>query len=315
MSLVELNDVCALITDGTHYTPPNAGVGIPFLTVADMRPAGLNFATCSRITLDEFAEARRQHSTPRPGDVLFSKDGTVGKVHVVNGEGDFAVLSSIAILRPDPSKLDSRFLAHFLRTPAAISAANQSKTGSALRRIILKDIKRLRVNAPPVPEQKRIATMLDQVDALRHLRRESLSRLSDLDQSIFYEMFGDPVTNPKGWDTVRLGDLCEVGSSKRVFVSEFVQEGVPFYRGTEVGKLATGERVEPDLHISCDHYDRLIQQSGKPQIGDLLLPSICHDGRIWKVDNNDPFYFKDGRGFRPGEVNAWTRWRLPLISD
>lgn len=108
-------------------------------------------------------------------------------------------------------------------------------------------------------------------------------------------MFGDAVKNPKGWDTVKLGDLCGVGSSKRVFVSEFVEEGIPFYRGTEVGQLATGENIKPKLHISEDHYHSLVQHSGKPEIGDLLLPSICHDGRIWRVDTNEPFYFKDGR--------------------
>jgi type I restriction enzyme S subunit len=94
---------------------------------------------------------------------------------------------------------------------------------------------------------------------------------------------------------VKLGDVCGVGSSKRVFVDEFVAEGVPFYRGTEVGKLATREVIQPKLFIAPGHYEDLIAHSGKPEIGDLLLPSICHDGRIWQVDSEEPFYFKDGR--------------------
>lgn len=185
-----LDSLCTLLTDGTHYTPPNIGEGMPFLTVADMQSTGLNFDTCSRISVSDFAEADRQNSAPKRGDVLFSKDGTVGKVHVVNGEGPFAVLSSIAIIRPDTQKLDPNYLAHFLRSPAAMSAAERSKTGSALRRIILKDIKRLCLDPPPLPEQRRIAAILDQADALRRLRRQSLSRLSELGQAIFFEMFG-----------------------------------------------------------------------------------------------------------------------------
>lgn len=181
---VSLESLCTLLTDGTHYTPPNVGEGMPFLTVADMQPSGLNFETCSRISDAEFQAADRQNSAPKAGDVLFSKDGTVGKVHVVNGEGPFAVLSSIAIIRPDPNKLDPGYLAHFLRTPEAISAADRSKTGSALRRIILRDIKRLSLNPPPLPEQRRIAGILDQADALRRLRRRSLSRLSDLPPAV-----------------------------------------------------------------------------------------------------------------------------------
>lgn len=108
-------------------------------------------------------------------------------------------------------------------------------------------------------------------------------------------MFGDFTVNPMRWSSVKLGDICSVGSSKRVFVEEFVDEGVPFYRGTEVGKLAEGEAIKPDLFIAQNHYHDLIGHSGKPEIGDLLLPSICHDGRIWRVDNEKPFYFKDGR--------------------
>jgi type I restriction enzyme S subunit len=143
--------------------------------------------------------------------------------------------------------------------------------------------------------QKRIAGILDQADELRRLRQKAIAKLNALGQSVFHEMFGDVVTNPLGWDSIKLGELCEVGSSKRVFAEEFMSDGVPFYRGTEVGRLGSGAITEPNLFISNDHYESLIKQSGKPALGDLLLPSICHDGRIWKVDHSDPFYFKDGR--------------------
>jgi type I restriction enzyme S subunit len=295
MSAIALSEICDLITDGTHYTPPDIGSGVPFLTVKDMSASGLDFKACSRISYEEFIKAKAQNSAPRRGDILFSKDGTVGKVHVVVEETDFAVLSSIAILRPDPAKLDARFAAHYLRSPEALAEAAQRKTGSALTRIILKDLKQLRLPLPPLDEQKRIAAILDQADELRRKRQRAIDRLNQLRQAIFHEMFGDFVTNPMGWSTVKLGDACGVGSSKRVFVEEFVDVGVPFYRGTEVGKLATGELIEPDLFIAPHHYFDLIAHSGKPEIGDLLLPSICHDGRIWRVDNEKPFYFKDGR--------------------
>src|SRR5947209_1102049 len=107
---VPLEKVCSLITDGTHYTPPDIGEGVPFLTVKDMTDGGLDFSACSRISHEEYEKALEGNSAPQQGDVLFSKDGTVGKVHVVNGEPNFAVLSSIAILRPDPRIIDSNFL-------------------------------------------------------------------------------------------------------------------------------------------------------------------------------------------------------------
>ena len=84
-------------------------------------------------------------------------------------------------------------------------------------------------------------------------------------------------------------------SSRRVFVDELVEDGVPFYRGTEIGQMAEGEIIIPTLYITLDHYERLKEETGIPQIGDLLLPSICNDGRIWLVSTDAPYYFKDGR--------------------
>ena len=92
-----------------------------------------------------------------------------------------------------------------------------------------------------------------------------------------------------------MGELGEVGSSKRVFTAELVENGVPFYRGTEIGALAENKLIKRSLFISEEHYQELINDSGYPSIGDLLMPSICPDGRVWMVDTLEPFYFKDGR--------------------
>ena len=70
-----------------------------------------------------------------------------------------------------------------------------------------KDVARLRIPLPPLAEQKRIAGILDAADALRAKRREALAQLNTLLQSIFLDMFGDPVTNPMKWNTSALDAL------------------------------------------------------------------------------------------------------------
>ena len=92
-----------------------------------------------------------------------------------------------------------------------------------------------------------------------------------------------------------MGDIIEVKSSKRVFLSETSTNGIPFYRGTEISKLSRGENVESNLFISEELYENLRKISDVPKIGDLLLPSICNNGEIWYVNKSNPFYFKDGR--------------------
>jgi len=146
-----------------------------------------------------------------------------------------------------------------------------------------------------LPTQQKIANTLDKAQQLINNRKQQITELDNLTQSIFYDMFGDLRQNSMNWDVIKLDQLGNVGSSRRVFVEELVDNGIPFYRGTEIGDLATGEKISPSLFITPEHYENLKASTGVPKIGDLLLPSICPDGRIWIVDTTEPFYFKDGR--------------------
>jgi type I restriction enzyme S subunit len=226
-------------------------------------------------------------------DIMIARYGaSLGRIlEGLSGAYNVALVKTI----PDFTKLDRRYFKHFLLSDSFQKFILGLGGRAAQAGFNKGDLERLEIPLPPLDEQKRIAGILDQADALRRKRRDALALLDTLTQSIFVEMFGDVKTNSLSWDQQKLGELCKVGSSKRVFVSEFVASGVPFYRGTEVGQLGEGNTVNPSLFIETGHYENLIKQSGTPEVGDLLLPSICHDGRIWCVDHDRPFYFKDGR--------------------
>lgn len=157
------------------------------------------------------------------------------------------------------------------------------------------DLSKVEINLPDIVSQQKIIDKLLKIEQIIWLQKKVLQKLDELIKARFIEMFGDCVTNPKGWKTKCLEDIAEVGSSKRVFVEELRETGIPFYRGTEVGALAEGKNIEPELFITEQHYKELCEATGAPQLGDLLMPSICPDGRIWVVNINEPFYFKDGR--------------------
>ncbi len=94
-----------------------------------------------------------------------------------------------------------------------------------------KDVARLPVPCPPLPEQRRIAAILDQADALRAKRREALAQLDRLTQAIFVEMFGDPTTNPLGWPRVNLGELIDEGPQNGLYKpSTDYGSGIPILR-------------------------------------------------------------------------------------
>lgn len=156
-------------------------------------------------------------------------------------------------------------------------------------------LKELELEYPPISQQIKTVKVLDEVESIIHNRQNQLQKLDELVKARFVEMFGDCVLNTKSWNTKRLGDIADVGSSKRVFVEDLKEKGIPFYRGTEIGALAEGKTVVPELFISEEHYSELCKATGFPQVGDFLMPSICPDGRIWIVNTSEPFYFKDGR--------------------
>ena len=168
-------------------------------------------------------------------------------------------------------------------------------SGATIPHIYFKDYGKEKLLERTEKEQKSIAEILSKMDSLISLRKQQIAKLDELVKARFVEMFGDCKTNPKNWKTKALEKIANVGSSKRVFVEELQDSGIPFYRGTEIGALAEKKAVIPALFITEEHYKQLCETTGKPQKGDLLMPSICPDGRIWIVDTDEPFYFKDGR--------------------
>lgn len=98
-----------------------------------------------------------------------------------------------------------------------------------------------------------------------------------------------------GWKEYRIGEICEVGSSTRIYKSEYVESGIPFYRGKEIINLANNDSIDDPLYISEKRYSDLKSNRSIPKKGDILMISIGATlGVPYYVDHNKPFYFKDG---------------------
>ena len=95
------------------------------------------------------------------------------------------------------------------------------------------------------------------------------------------------------WQTIRLGDVCTISSSKRIFAKEYQTEGIPFYRGKEIIEKHNGNKVSTELFISPKRYEEIKGKYEVPKKGDILLTSVGTLGIPWLVDE-DVFYFKDG---------------------
>lgn len=96
------------------------------------------------------------------------------------------------------------------------------------------------------------------------------------------------------WKRIKVGDCCEVTSSKRIFFSEYVDSGVLFYRSKEIIEASNGQAISEPLFISQEKYDEIKKHFGVPQPGDMLLTSVGTIGVPYIVREKDYFYFKDG---------------------
>jgi type I restriction enzyme, S subunit len=149
------------------------------------------------------------------GDVLVStvRPNLNGVARVPSDLHGATASTGFCVLRPDPDKLDGSYLFQWVKSPNFVSDMVSKATGASYPAVSDRIIFESPIPLPPLPEQRRIATILDQAATLRTQRRAALAHLDRLTQSLFLDMFGDPVTNPKGWpDMLKLGEVAALVS-------------------------------------------------------------------------------------------------------
>ena len=96
------------------------------------------------------------------------------------------------------------------------------------------------------------------------------------------------------WEKKKVDKIAELTSSKRVYLSEYVDEGIPFYRGKEISELKLNKTPNDILFISKESYEKYKKLYGVPEIGDILMTAVGTLGNVLRISNSSPFYFKDG---------------------
>jgi type I restriction enzyme S subunit len=235
-SLAELAEV---ITKGT--TPTTLGhefteMGIPFLRVQNIEGGKVNFER-DTLFIDERTHEALSRSRIRPGDVLVSIAGSIGRAGIVPiGAPALNCNQAVAIVRPKES-VHRPFLRLWIESSGAQQQIRSSTVTGTISNLSLSQLGNLQIPLPPLAEQLRIAEVLDKAEALRAKRRAALAQLDSLTQSLFLDLFGDPFA--KRDSTVRLGEIAEVlmGQSPPGSSYNSKGSGTPLLNGpTEFGE-------------------------------------------------------------------------------
>lgn len=164
--VVTLNDVCSKITDGSHYSPADVPDSpYPMFSVKDMETYDFNRSSCKHISKVDFEKMRQSDCIPLVDDILVAKDGSYLKeIFICSEFKNEAVLSSIAIFRPNPKVVLPEFLLYLLKQPSVRQDVGDNYvSGSALPRIVLKDFKKYTFLLPPLKEQLKIGGTLHSI--------------------------------------------------------------------------------------------------------------------------------------------------------
>ena len=167
--------------------------------------------------------------------------------------------------------------------------------GMAQKNLDMKAFRNLLIKYPTsLSKQQKIVSELDLLSGVIEKQKAQLEELDKLAQSIFYDMFGDPVTNEKGWNINVISDLFKVKSSKRVYQNEQTSEGIPFLRVSDILLMEEDNVLKPSLYISESKYNELSRMHLVPLPGDLLLTARGTLGKVYIIKKGDRFYFQDG---------------------
>ncbi|WP_205764428.1 restriction endonuclease subunit S [Arenibacter sp. 6A1] len=228
------------------------------------------------------------------GDILVARmPDPLGRCCIFPFEGDekFVTAVDVCILRPSEEK-NATYLAYMINSPFNRSEIERQSTGTTRKRITRKRLGNLNIPLPPLAIQQRIAGILDAAAALRDKTAQLLTEYDVLAQSIFLEMFGDPVTNPKGWSVFKLKNVTSKigsGATPRGGKEAYKEEGISLIRSLNIHdnffkmkNLAFIDDKQADKlkNVTIDENDVLINITGASVARCAIVPAEILPARV-----------------------------------
>lgn len=269
MNLVKLEDISIVSTGQSAPQDLDAfsDNGVPFIRAGSLESL-LNGASESDLELIEESKAKKYKLRLFPKNtIIFAKSGMSAKIsRVYQLKGPCFVVSHLATIIPN-EKVYANYLTYWLRyNPPSKLIENESYPS-----IKTSMIQKLEIVLPSLIEQRRVAAILDKADEIRQKRQQSIKKLDELLQSTFIDMFGDPITNPKGWEAKEMGSFCSFENGDRSSnypnATEIQDSGIPFLSTKNIVKNSYNETKLN--FITEEKFSELTR--GKAKNGDILI--------------------------------------------
>ena len=291
MSEWKLKECCLSISDGDHLPPPKANSGIPFITISNIDSTNhLDFKNTLFVPI-EYYDKLDSIRKAQIGDIIYSVVGSFGKPVLIKKNKKFAFQRHIAILRPDSSIVDSRYLYYVMLTREFYMQADSVAIGAAQRTISLTSLRNMKVKLPSLDVQQRIATILSRYDSLIENYQKQIKLLEESAQRLYKEWFidlrfpGHENTKivdgvPEGWEKKKIKDLVDLKSGYAFKSSAFVEKGK--YKIVTIKNVKDGV-FDGDNVSYLNSVPEKMPSHCILQTGDILLSLTGNVGRICMV--------------------------------
>ncbi|MCL2144043.1 MAG: N-6 DNA methylase [Endomicrobia bacterium] len=181
---VALEDICEQITDGTHQTPTYTETGIPFLRVTDLTETDNSKKFISK---EEHKELLKR-CYPKKGDILLTKNGTIGIAKVIDWDYEFSIFVSLCLIKPK-SVISNRYLAYFLNSPYALEQMKGRSKSGVITNLHLVEIKQLKIPLPSIANQERIVAALDEEQGIINTNKRSINLMQKKIDSVIKRIY------------------------------------------------------------------------------------------------------------------------------
>lgn len=300
-----LNEIADVIS-GYAFKSEWFGVGNDrVIRIGDIQDNRIN--TNEAVTFDSKINKVSNQFRIREGDILMALSGaTTGKIGVASLKDEGAYLNQrVAIIRG--KSMENISYLKYILSGQYVDKLLLLAGGAAQANLSPKDLASMQIPMPPLEEQKRIAAILDKADAIRRKRQQAIDLTDQLLRSVFLELFGDPVTNPKRWKTIPLDEIADIhsGITKGRKVKKQVLTETPYMRVANVqdGYIQIDDvatiavtKEEKERYTLLKH-DILLTEGGDPDklgrgaVWEALIDPCIHQNHIFRVriNNNQEF--------------------------
>jgi type I restriction enzyme, S subunit len=276
-SLSVLSDLCLLIVDCEHKTAPLVADGYPSIRTPNVGRGRLKLDGVNRVDRATYKEWTKR-AVPQPDDLIIAREAPLGNVAIVR-QGDEVCLGQRTVLvRPDPAKVDPLFLCYYLLGDYAQSRFHGAAIGATVPHLNMKDIRNLPIPAlPPLPTQRRIASILGTYDDLIDVNRRRIGLLEEMTQRLFEEWFvrfrfpgheGHAMVEtpdgplPEGWQSKKVAEVCASIDYGYTASSQPEGMGPKFLRITDIVPSAIDWSAVPHCQIEKERIEKYSLREG-----------------------------------------------------